>query len=90
MSFAYCGIEIRFEGEAINEKGIVVKCNDPKYQVPAGQVVVSVDERYYRPTEVDQLLGDASKAKKILGWEPSCSVNQLVGEMMESDLREMA
>ena len=90
MSFHFCGIEVRFEGEGIHEKGIVVKCNDPLYQVAEGQVVVSIDERYHRPTEVDQLLGDASKAKKILGWEPSCSVKQLVGEMMASDLKEMA
>ncbi len=89
MSFDYCGIELRFEGEGINEKGIVVKCSDPKFQVPVGQVVVSIDERYYRPTEVDQLLGDAGKAKKILGWEPTCSVIKLVEEMMASDIKEM-
>jgi len=85
-SFAYCGIEVVFEGEGVKEKGKVVKCNDPLYQLEKGQVVVSVDERYYRPTEVDQLLGDATKARKKLKWQPSCDVQQLVNEMMSSDI----
>jgi GDPmannose 4,6-dehydratase len=85
-SFAYCGIELRFEGKESAEKAYVVKCNDPAYQVPVGQNVVSVDERYYRPTEVDLLLGDARKAKEKLGWEPSCTLDQLIAEMMQSDL----
>ncbi len=88
-SFAYCGIELKFEGKDVNEKAVVVKCNDPKYQIPAGQTVVSIDERYHRPTEVDQLLGDATKAKEKLGWTPTCTLDQLVAEMMESDLKNL-
>ena len=86
-SFAYCGIELRFEGHDENEKGYVVKCSDPKYQLPAGQHVASVDKRYYRPTEVDLLLGDPSKAKEKLGWQPTCSLDQLIAEMVASDLK---
>lgn len=86
-SFAYCGIELRFEGEQENEKGFVVKCSNPLYQLPIGQKVVSVDKRYYRPTEVDLLLGDASKANEKLKWQPSCSLEQLIHEMMEADIR---
>jgi GDPmannose 4,6-dehydratase len=86
-SFAHCGIELRFEGEQENEKGFVVKCSNPMYQLPIGQKVVSVDKRYYRPTEVDLLLGDASKANEKLNWKPSCSLEQLIHEMMEADIR---
>jgi GDPmannose 4,6-dehydratase len=86
-SFAYCGVKLRFEGSGLDEKGIVVESTDKKYQLSPGQVVVSIDARYHRPTEVDQLLGDATKAKEKLGWEPQCSFEQLVSEMMESDLK---
>jgi GDPmannose 4,6-dehydratase len=85
-AFSHCGITLQFEGTNENEKAIVTGCGDPKYQVPIGQVVVSIDDRYYRPTEVDQLLGDATKAKEKLGWEPTASFDELVTEMMVSDL----
>ncbi|MFZ9388609.1 MAG: GDP-mannose 4,6-dehydratase [Chitinophagaceae bacterium] len=86
-SFAHCGITLRFEGENENEKGYVVACSDPKYQLPEGQNVVAVDERYYRPTEVDLLQGDAGKAREKLGWTPGCTLDELIREMMESDLK---
>jgi len=86
-SFVHCGIELRFEGENENEKAFVSKCNNPLYQLPGGQEVVSVDKRYHRPTEVDLLLGDASKARQKLNWQPSCSLDGLVTEMMEADLK---
>ncbi len=86
-SFSYCGIRLRFEGSEENEKAFVVTCSEPAYQLPIGQQVVSVDNRYYRPTEVDLLIGDASKAKEKLGWEPSCTLDQLIAEMMEADLK---
>ncbi len=89
-SFAYCGIELRFEGKDENEKAYVVKCNDPLYQLPVGQNVVSVDERYYRPTEVDILLGDPTKAQQKLGWKAKCSLDELVGEMMAADLKHFS
>lgn len=88
-SFAYCGIELRFEGEQEEEKAFVVNCNHPDYQLPAGQNVIAVDKRYYRPTEVDLLLGDATKAKVKLNWQPACPLDQLVEEMMEADIKRI-
>ena len=70
------GIELRWEGEGVDEKGI---------NVATGDVIVQVDPRYFRPTEVDTLLGDPTKAKQKLNWEPKCSVRQLVAEMVASD-----
>jgi len=76
-SFAHVGITIKWEGKAEDEQGIDAK---------TGRVLVKVDPRYYRPTEVDFLQGDASKAKRILGWQPETSFDELVNDMMESDL----
>ena len=70
------GIELRWEGKGVDEKGI---------NVATGDVIVQVDPRYFRPTEVDTLLGDPTKAKQKLNWEPKCSVRQLVAEMVASD-----
>ena len=89
MAFLYLGIELVFEGEGENEKAIVVSCKDPKYQIKRGSVVVEVDSRYFRPTEVDSLVGDPTKAKEKLGWVPEYSLEELVHEMMDSDLKEM-
>jgi len=88
-TFGVLGVELEFEGEGINEVGKVKKCNNPEFQLPEGKVVVSVDERYFRPTEVDLLLGDNSKAKEKLGWEPQYSLDQLVEEMTLADLELM-
>jgi GDPmannose 4,6-dehydratase len=85
MAFGEIGVEIYFEGENENEKGIVVKSNG-LYSIKEGQVVVAVDPKYYRPTEVDLLIGDPSKAMKKLGWKPKYDLKGLVKEMMESDL----
>ena len=86
MSFAHCGIEIRFEGSGDKEKGIILVCHNPSYALKPGTEVVTVDKRYYRPAEVDLLQGDASKARKQLGWKTHYTVETLVKEMMESDL----
>jgi GDPmannose 4,6-dehydratase len=86
MAFAEVGMEIVFKGEGINEKGYIVSCSNPDYQIEEGQLVVEVDERYFRPTEVELLIGDASKAKRQLGWEPTCKLPQLVSEMIAGDL----
>ena len=86
MAFAEVGITLSFEGEGINEKGIIVSCSNPAYQLPEGKVVVSVDKEYFRPTEVDLLIGDASKAKNKLGWSPKYDLPALVKEMVVSDL----
>ncbi len=86
MAFNEIGVEIAFTGEGINEKGSVVACNNKMYQLQIGREVVAVDPAYFRPTEVDLLIGDASKAKNILGWHPKYSLTELVKEMVQSDL----
>ncbi len=87
MSFAEMGIDIEFKGSGVDEKGYVAKCSNEKYQLPVGQEVVYIDPRYFRPAEVDLLVGDASKAKQKLGWTPSYDLQMLVKEMMEEDLK---
>jgi len=86
MAFSEIGVELLFEGKGENELGVVVSCKG-KYKLPIGQIVVKVDPRYYRPTEVDLLVGDATKSKTILGWKPKYQLTELVQEMVESDLR---
>lgn len=86
MAFREAGINITFRGEGKNETGIVdaVKTG---VSVKPGTVVIKVDPRYFRPTEVDQLLGDATKAKEKLGWEPKYNIQSLVAEMVAADLK---
>jgi GDPmannose 4,6-dehydratase len=86
MSFSEVGIELEFLGEGVKEKGIVRACNNPAYQLPHGSVVVEVDERYFRPTEVELLIGDPTKSKTKLGWEPKYNLEALVKDMMQADL----
>ena len=85
-SFAEAGIELTFEGENENEVAKVVACHNSDYQLETGTVVVRVDPQYYRPTEVDLLLGDPTKSKTQLGWEPQYDLAGLVKEMVASDL----
>jgi GDPmannose 4,6-dehydratase len=89
MAFAEVGISIDFKGEGENEKGFVKACSDVRFQLEIGKEIIKVDPNYFRPTEVDLLIGDASKAKNKLGWEPKYSLNELVVEMMEHDLKLM-
>ncbi len=86
MAFRAVGIELEFKGRTHNEVGVVVSCSNPDFNVPAGKEVVAVDSRYYRPTEVDLLIGDASKAQRELGWKPKYTLEELVNEMVESDI----
>jgi len=86
MAFNEVGIEIAFSGNGETETGIVAKCNNPLYPVPEGKLVVAVDPRYFRPAEVDLLIGDAGKAKRNLGWVPKYDLPMLVKEMMEKEL----
>ena len=86
MAFAEAGIEIVFKGKKEQERAFVVHCSNPEYQVAEGTEVVSVDPRYFRPTEVDLLIGDASKAKRQLGWSPTYTLKELVSEMVQYDL----
>ncbi len=83
------GIKLVFKGEGINEKGYIKSCSNPKYQVKLDTIVVAVDPRYFRPTEVELLIGDATKAKEKLGWVPKYDLSHLVKEMMQSDLKLM-
>jgi len=89
MAFSYAGIELEFKGKGIDEKAYVLSCSNPKYQIEPGKEVVTVDPRYFRPTEVDLLLGDSTKARKKLGWEPEYDLEALVEDMMENDLKLM-
>ena len=86
MAFAEAGIELEFKGEGLDEIGIVAACSNPDYQVEIGKTVVAVDPRYFRPTEVDLLLGDPSKAKSKLSWKPRYDLPALIKDMMQSDL----
>ena len=86
MSFAEVGIELAFKGEAENEEGYIVACNNSEYQLEIGKTVVKVDPRYYRPTEVELLIGDPTKANEKLGWKPKYTLAELCKEMVASDL----
>jgi GDPmannose 4,6-dehydratase len=89
MSFAEAGIEIEYRGQGVEERGYVVACSNPDYQLKKDSCVVEVDPRYFRPTEVDLLIGDPSKAKEKLGWEPEYDLKDLISDMMASDLTLM-
>jgi len=89
MAFNEIGITIEFKGKGVDEKGYVAACNDPKYQLPLQKEIIAVDPAYFRPTEVELLVGDASKAKNKLGWVPEFTLSDLVKEMMASDLELM-
>ncbi len=87
LAFEELGIEIEFKGEGIDEKGYVAQCNNPKYQLETGKEILSIDPRYFRPTEVELLIGDPSKANKVLGWKPEYDLKGLVSDMVESDIK---
>lgn len=89
LSFTHIGVEIEFKGKGIDEKGYVKSLEGKNLNLKIGQEVVSVDPSYFRPTEVDLLIGDSSKAKNKLGWTPDINLEQLVAEMMDSDFRLM-
>ena len=89
LGFKCIGIEIEFIGEGINEKGIVKKCLMPDYQIEIGKEILSVDPKYFRPTEVDVLMGDASKAKEKLGWKAKINLEELIQEMVFSDIEAL-
>ncbi|MEY3845523.1 MAG: GDP-mannose 4,6-dehydratase [Bacteroidota bacterium] len=86
MAFQEIGVTLAFEGSQENEIAKVQSCSNPAYQLEIGKVVVRVDPSYYRPTEVDLLLGDPTKAKTQLGWTPEYDLAGLVKEMVHSDL----
>jgi len=89
LSFAEVGVTISFKGKGLKEKAYIECCKNPKYQLEIGKEVLAVDPRYFRPTEVELLIGDASKAKEKLGWTPQIALSELVRDMMQSDLKLM-
>ena len=89
MAFAEVGIHLEFIGKGVDEKGYVKSCTNPEFQLEIGQEVLAVDPKYFRPTEVDLLIGDASKANKKLGWIPEYDLKDLVEDMISSDVELM-
>ena len=89
MAFAYAGVELEFNGVGVDEVAVVKSCSNPEYQIAVGTEVVSVDPQYFRPTEVDLLLGDPTKAEIKLGWKREYKLEDLVRDMMKSDLKLM-
>jgi GDPmannose 4,6-dehydratase len=86
MAFSYVGIELEFIGKGLEEKAIIASCKNSNYQLEIGKEILSIDSRYFRPTEVDLLIGDPSKAKTKLGWKLEYDLPALVEDMMKSDL----
>src|SRR5690242_1929154 len=86
MAFKEIGITLKFIGKGIHEKGVVIKSENEEFQIETGKEVVQVDPGYFRPTEVEQLIGDATKAKIKLEWQPKYDVEALVKEMVASDI----
>jgi GDPmannose 4,6-dehydratase len=89
MAFEEAGITVEFKGKGVDEKGIVTAVANAEYPVEVGQTVIAVDPEYFRPTEVDLLIGDASKAEKLLGWKPKITLREMVKEMVASDIKVM-
>jgi GDPmannose 4,6-dehydratase len=85
MAFAQVGVELEFKGEGVNETAVVRSCTS-EYAFTRGQEVLKIDPKYFRPTEVDLLIGDPSKAQEKLGWKPKYSLQELVAEMVEADV----
>lgn len=89
FAFQEVGVELSFEGEQECEIARVNSCSNPAYQLEIGKIVVKVDPEYYRPTEVDLLIGDPTKSKTKLGWEPAYDLQALVKEMVAGDLKAL-
>ena len=90
MSFNEVGIELAFTGEGVAEKGVIAACNNPNYQLPIGKEVVAIDPEYFRPTEVDLLIGDARKAREKLQWKPKYDLAALISEMVAADVEKVS
>ncbi|MGB2761817.1 MAG: GDP-mannose 4,6-dehydratase, partial [Maribacter stanieri] len=89
MAFAEMGIELEFKGKGVDEKGYIKSCSNPDIQVEIGKEILAVDPKYFRPTEVELLIGDATKANTKLGWIPEYDLQGLVKDMMTHDLKLM-
>jgi GDPmannose 4,6-dehydratase len=89
LAFKEVGIELEFKGVGVDEKATIINCNNPLFQIETGKEVLSIDPSYFRPTEVDLLIGDPTKAKEKLGWIPEYDLASLVKDMMQSDVKLM-
>jgi GDPmannose 4,6-dehydratase len=87
MAFKELGIKVEFKGKLLKEVGVVVGCHNSDYSLPKGKEVVFVDPNYFRPTEIEELVGDASKARDMLGWRPRYDLRSLIKEMINADLQ---
>lgn len=86
LAFRELGVELEFKGKGVEEVGVVKSSSRTEFKFKAGQTVIQVDPDYYRPTEVELLIGDPTKAKTVLGWKPKYDLNALVKEMIQGDL----
>ena len=86
MAFGELGVELEFKGRGEAETGIVASTSNSDFHFKVGQEVVAIDPRYFRPAEVELLIGDATKARTLLGWEPKYTLEEMVKEMVASDL----
>jgi GDPmannose 4,6-dehydratase len=86
-AFKYVGVTIEYEGMGLNEKAIVTAVENDEWKVKKGDVVIEIDKRYFRPTEVDLLIGDATKARTKLGWSPKHNLDDLIQDMMDADIK---
>lgn len=89
LAFRHLGVEIEYKGEGVKETAVVVSSSNPDYYVKPGTEVLAVDEKYFRPSEVELLIGNPAKAKAKLGWKPKHDLHSLINDMMESDLEIM-
>ena len=90
LAFRYAGIELDWQGKGTGEKGVVSSAkSDLNSNVKVGDVLIEIDPRYFRPTEVDFLLADPSKAKANIGWEPKVIFTELAKIMVDADMREI-
>jgi len=88
MAFDELGIELEFSGKGVDEVAFATRVRDPAFKAIEGKQVIAVDPAYFRPTEVDQLLGDSSKARSVLGWQPEYDLRSLVCEMVREDFKK--
>lgn len=88
-AFGYAGVEVAFEGHGEDEVAIVTKVTNADCKLAVGDIVVEVDKRYFRPTEVDTLIGDATKARQQLGWEPLYTLDEIIKEMLQADIENV-
>jgi GDPmannose 4,6-dehydratase len=86
MAFNEIGIELAFTNQGISEIAKIVSCSNPKYQISHGKIVVAVEPKYFRPTDIEMLIGDSTKSKTKLGWKLRYDLPALVKDMMENDL----